>query len=249
MWRAVNRERRPVKGSFYKLRLNRSEKRQLLGAKSIIVFLAILGVAGVIWLAWVRPAQREQQVNSYEQCRAAGYRIQESYPEVCFTPSGKRFVHPEQQKAHQASLDNRDKLEPPTNPELLYLEIGEWDVRIPLTMKTFDLSYVYIEDGFSERIHFIYKRLVAADICKTDVGLTLTRSMVKNEPPFTELRPAPSANVGRHYFYSAFADKPCYKTDDKTQAALVKEITGDKSLTETTHQLITKLEPIPEAGN
>jgi hypothetical protein len=227
---------------MYKLKLSRREKTTLLRAKWIILVAALLCIGLVIWLAWIRPAQKEQQIASFEECKAAGHPIQESYPEVCAAPSGKRFVNPVQEQAHKNSLNKADELTPPSNPELLYLDIDEWNVRVPLTVKTFDLAYNYIEDGFSERIYFSYKRLVAAQFCQTDVGVTLTRSGHKHEPPFSPDKPAPSAHIGDYYFYLTLADKPCYKTDDKAQVALVKEIAGKQSLAEATHQLISKLE-------
>lgn len=236
-----------MRGSFYKLRLNRRDSRRLLRAKWIIIIFALLGVAAVIWLAWVRPAQREQQINSFDQCKAAGYPIQESYPEVCLTHGGKRFVNPEQDAAHQASLRQEEELVPPANPALLYLDIEEWGVRIPLTEKTFDLAYNYIEDGFSERIYFSYKRLVKARLCQTDIGLNLTRQGGLHEAPFTKDKPAPTAHVGMHYFYVFYQDdKPCYRADDKAQAALVKEITGGKTLPETTVELLKNLKAMPK---
>jgi hypothetical protein len=33
-------------------------------------------------------------INTYEECVAAGHPVQESYPEVCATPDGKRFTNP-----------------------------------------------------------------------------------------------------------------------------------------------------------
>ncbi len=32
------------------------------------------------------------EINSFEECAAAGYPIMESYPEQCRTPDGKNFV-------------------------------------------------------------------------------------------------------------------------------------------------------------
>lgn len=35
-------------------------------------------------------------MNSFADCRAAGYPVMESFPERCLTPDGKSFVNPEQ---------------------------------------------------------------------------------------------------------------------------------------------------------
>lgn len=35
-------------------------------------------------------------VDSFADCKDKGYPIQESYPEVCRTPSGKSFTNPDQ---------------------------------------------------------------------------------------------------------------------------------------------------------
>lgn len=230
---------------MYKLKLSRHERRELLKAKWVIIILVVLGVAAVIWLAWIRPVQRERQIDSFGECRAAGYPIQESYPEVCLTPSGKRFVNPEQAQAHQESVDGEEELVPPSNPALLFLDIDEWAVRVPLTMETFDLVYNYIEDDMGH-VNFTYKRLINANFCTSDIGLDITRSLLKRDPPFDENNPAPIAQAGRFYFYPTYAKKPCYKADDAKQVALVKQIAGDQTLAATTKQLLSKLEPIPE---
>lgn len=35
----------------------------------------------------------KNSVNSFQDCVAAGYPVQESYPEVCRTPGGKSFTN------------------------------------------------------------------------------------------------------------------------------------------------------------
>lgn len=227
---------------MYKLVLSRRDKKRLLAAKGLLIFTAVIGLGLVAWLAWVRP-EIGPRIASFEECQAAGHPIQASYPEVCLASDGKRFVNQQQQAAHQVSLSNMEELVPPTNPDLLYLAVDEWNVGVPLTTATFDLIYTYLEDGFSERLAFNFKRLVNAGYCPGDVGVSLTRSPLQHQPPFTVDNPAASAHIGNYYFYTAVAGSPCYDPENAEQAALVKEITGDQSLTQTVTQLLNQLQP------
>lgn len=221
---------------MYKLKLNRREKKELALSKWLLVLLAALGLAAVIWLAWIRPAQRAGQVNSFAACQAAGNRIQESYPEVCLTLGGKRFVNPAQAQAHQTRADQPAI---PANPQLL---IDEWQVRVPLTSKTFDLIYTYIKDGADERVTFSFKRLVAAGFCQGDIGLSLARSITKHQSPFSPANPEPIAQAGNYYFYPAYATSPCYDPSNPNQTSLVTQIAGNQTLTQATATLLGKLE-------
>lgn len=232
---------------MYKLRLSRREKKKLLRLKWLIVFLVILAVGFVVWLAWIRPMQQKSSASSFEECVREGNPIQQTYPEVCLTKDGKRFVNPKQDDAHQASLTGNDELVPPTNPELLNLDIDEWDVRIPLTTGTFDLSYAYIENGESEYLVFSYKRLVRLGVCKGDIGLKIVRRFVQATPPFNANSPAPIANVDKAYFYPYYSGsgKPCYDSSNPQQAELLKQIAGDRSLTDATTSLVSKMIALP----
>jgi hypothetical protein len=211
----------------------------------LFVALSLLALAFLIWFVWMRPIQSEASIDSFEACVRAGNPIQESYPEVCLTKSGKRFVNLAQSQAHQKSLTNSDELVPPTNPALLNLDVDEWKVRIPLTIDTFDLSYSYLEDGGSESLTFTYKRLVALEACKSGIGLTLTRSTVQHTPPFSPSNPAPLAQASNYYYYASTAGSPCYDPGNAQQAAVVKAITGDQSLTQATAGLLAKLQTLP----
>lgn len=230
---------------MYKLKISRREKKKLLRAKWLILFFVLLGIGLIVWLAWIRPVQKGSDVHSFEECAAAGYPVQESYPEVCVTPDGKRFVNPKQQAAHQAAIDGDQELVPPSNPALLNLEIQEWGVRIPLALNSFDLTYAYVEDGGEEYLLFTYKRLIRLDVCKGDIGLKLSRLFVKNQPPFSERKPAPIASVDKAYFYVSQAGDPCYDLKNAEQAAIVRDIAGDKTLRQATIDLIPKIEATP----
>lgn len=231
---------------MYKLKISRRERKKLLRSKWLILLLALLGIGLIVWLAWIRPMQQGSNVHSFEECAAAGYPVQESYPEVCVTDDGKRFVNPKQQAAHQTALDGKQELLPPTDPKLLKLDVDEWDISIPLTRDTFDLTYAYFEDGGEEYLYFTYKRLIQLDVCKGDIGLKLTRMFVKNEAPFSETRPPHVASANKAYFYAFSKGKPCYDLKNPEQAALIQKIAGDKELRDVTVDLISKIRHAPE---
>jgi hypothetical protein len=231
---------------MYRLALSRRGKKKLLRARWLFVLGFVVALAAVIWFVWVRPIENEATINSFEKCVAAGNQIQTSYPEVCLAKDGKRFINPKQAQAHRASLANQDDLVPPSNAELLNLDIQEWSVRVPLTPNTFDLSYSYFESGGSEYVHFSYKRLVRSHVCEGDIGLTMTRSILQHVEPFTPANPAPIAKVGDNYYYVVSAGSPCYDSTKPDQVAQVKQIAGDLSLTQATANLLTKLTLTPK---
>lgn len=223
---------------MYKLKLSRREKRELALSKWLLVILAVIGVAITIWLAWIRPAQQNAAIDSFEECKVAGNMIQESYPEVCLTKDGKRFVNPEQAQAREQSQAESQRIMPPADTSALYLDIKEWGIQVPLTAKTFDLTYAYLEDGLQDRVTFTFKRLVQAGICAGDAGVTLTRNTAKNQPPYNVSNPEPVAQVGNYYYYIAYAGSPCYDTENAEANALVAQIVTDKSLAQTIGELL-----------
>lgn len=229
---------------MYKLKLTRREKKRLLRSKGLLVLLALLGLAAVGWLVWIRSVQ-QSRIDSFEACVRAGNPIQESYPEVCLTKDGKRFVNPKQDKAHQDNAANQDDLVPPANPALLNLDIEEWGVRVPLTEQTFDLIYTYLENGGDEYLLFTYRRLVFNELCKGDIGLKFTRSPLENQPPFTPQKPAPTVKVGQYFYYVTQAGPSCYDAKNSQHMALVVPIAGDKSLADATTALLAKLTTMP----
>lgn len=58
----------------------------------LVILIIIAGVVGWISLKDKNLFQ-EVTVTNYQECVAAGYPIQESYPERCMTPDGKSFVN------------------------------------------------------------------------------------------------------------------------------------------------------------
>jgi hypothetical protein len=230
---------------MYKLKLNRKERKELALSKWLLIALAIIGLIFVVWLGWIRPAQREASITSFALCQTAGNAIQESYPEVCLTKDGRRFVNPAQAQAHDANKDGPGKLVPPTDPNQLYLSIDEWGVRVPLTVETFDLAYAYLGDGLNDRAAFTFRRLVQANLCKVDAGVTLSRSIAKHQSPYSPANPAPITQVDKYYYYVAYAGSPCYDEKSADQAALAKQIAGEQSLRQTIGKLLEKLQAVP----
>jgi hypothetical protein len=69
---------------------------------ALIVFIVfdVLVVALAAWFFYQQSTKPPTtSINSYADCAAAGYPIQESYPEQCRTPDGKSFTNPDAQLA------------------------------------------------------------------------------------------------------------------------------------------------------
>lgn len=54
----------------------------------LIILFSIILVIGLLFLS----RKSRGNITSFDECSAAGYPIQESYPAVCITPDGLRFV-------------------------------------------------------------------------------------------------------------------------------------------------------------
>lgn len=63
-----------------------------VGALFVIVLVIVLGVA--FWYLYKNSEKTD--INSFAECKAAGFPIQESYPEVCATDDGQSFPNPSQ---------------------------------------------------------------------------------------------------------------------------------------------------------
>lgn len=81
-------------------RMSKDERKKLRLVYKLLVIAAVLSLAAVIWLAWVRPAQESAGINSYDDCVAAGHPVQESNPPVCVTPDGTSFTGPRIEPAY-----------------------------------------------------------------------------------------------------------------------------------------------------
>jgi len=60
----------------------------------IILTASLLSATIIAGYLIVHFQMKKTSVTSFEQCAAAGYPIQESFPEVCLTPDGKSFTKP-----------------------------------------------------------------------------------------------------------------------------------------------------------
>lgn len=59
------------------------------------ILLLGVGIAGGVFLGKQLYSQNTAQINSYDQCVAVkGSQIEESYPAVCITTGGRRFIQP-----------------------------------------------------------------------------------------------------------------------------------------------------------
>jgi hypothetical protein len=64
--------------------------KNLIPALVIIIFLVVAGLAAVYNMT--ASIGVSEEINSFEECAAAGYPIMESYPEQCRTADGQLFV-------------------------------------------------------------------------------------------------------------------------------------------------------------
>lgn len=72
--------------------IRRLSNRGNVGALFIVVFLIVAGA--VFWYMYKNNTQKVP--TNFAECKAAGYPIQESYPEVCSTGDGESFSNPTQ---------------------------------------------------------------------------------------------------------------------------------------------------------
>ena len=201
------------------MNMNKREKKELAYSKILLVVLAVIGLALVVWFAWVRPSRQVVGIDSFAECGAAGYPIQESFPEVCVTPSGERFVNPDQQAQAPASDDGTGEGTPP-------LVITEWGVQVPVTPATDDLTYRYVKNDTYEAVFFTYRRLQDAGICKEDAGVAIARKKTDNQPPYDIDNQQSFKKLGDYYYYASYGGAPCYDPDNSSQAAVVEKVNG-----------------------
>lgn len=76
-------------------RMNESDRKKLALSKIILIVLAIVSLAVVVWFGWILPERGNDNVRSFDACVSGNNRVEESYPEVCVTDDGKRFVNPD----------------------------------------------------------------------------------------------------------------------------------------------------------
>jgi hypothetical protein len=101
---------------------------------SIIILLIIL--AGVsFW--YITYNQRNNTINSYDDCAAAGYPILESYPEQCTVPNGKTYTRSinQEEVTSPLSLEGQTVCLPHKNTE------GPHTMECAIGLKTNDGKY------------------------------------------------------------------------------------------------------------
>jgi hypothetical protein len=226
------------------MHMNSKERKELAISEIVLIILGVIGLAVVLWLAWFRPTVRS--VNSYESCAAAGNAIQDSYPSVCVTKDGKRFLNPKEKvdttipnAAEQQSQQTQSA--PAAQPK--YLAITEWGVRVKLSDELSDMKYAYAKSDDGERTTFTFGRLTALGICQNDVGVAMTRLTTENDPPFSIDNPEPIAHVGGYYYYIAYGGSPCYDSSDTEQMKVVNTINNGNVLG-AVKQSLQKLEAV-----
>lgn len=188
--------------------MNTREKKELALSKFLLIGLGLVGLGVVIWLAWARPAYKAAKVNSFADCKAAGYPIQESYPEVCVGSDGKQFTNPDQQAP---TLPNED--------QAMFLNITEWGVRLKLTNANQDGQYLVKAD----RPGTAYLSLTSLKdtdcaVDKITVGAIVRftaqdKDATRDNTPLAELYPD-ATKVGDYYYSFSSPQAAC--SDDQT---------------------------------
>jgi hypothetical protein len=222
------------------MKLNPKERKELAISEIGLLVLAVIGLGIVGWFAWERPSKTPHDITTYAACVEAGNPVQESYPSVCVTEDGKRFVNPDDTVQTQPNSSSNSQQSTTPNKDQ-YLTITEWGVRVPLLAAYSDLKYTYTKDDLSERVSFTFKRLEDAGFCKADLGVTMTRNTIENKAPYSLDNPEPIAQVGGYYYYLAYGGSPCYDPDNQDQMKLVNQINGGK-LIDAVKQTLAKLQ-------
>jgi hypothetical protein len=102
----------------------------------LLIILIVIGLLAAIgWYVW---KNNQKTITNFEECKAAGNPIMESYPEQC-SANGQTFTNTTQKV---------DKPAETKKTETKYLEIKELNVKVPLTSDTADAYYV-INRGYA----------------------------------------------------------------------------------------------------
>ena len=126
-------------------RMNSKERRELAISEIVLIVLAIIGVGIVVWLAWARPLRGTSvTVNSFADCKANEGIVQTSYPEVCVTKDGKRFVNPNQ-KVTLPSASGTDDVGQTSTATRKKMTITQWKVVLPYPDNVTSLSYAAVD--------------------------------------------------------------------------------------------------------
>lgn len=102
----------------------------------VLLVVVVLGLIGGVGY-YVYQRQNKSMITTFEECKAAGNPIMESYPEQC-SVDGKTYTNPNQQ-LDKAVTDSTDET---TQPKQKYLEVKELDIKLPLDA---EISGAYYE--------------------------------------------------------------------------------------------------------
>lgn len=206
----------------------KSKKEAGFGVIEIVVILCIVAaVAFAGWYIWRENKKSSTDgggtINSFEECTKAGNPVQDSYPEVCVTKDGKRFPNPAQ--ANPSNFSGAG-----SQGDQTVLKITQWGIEVPLDESNKDMVYRYEKNDTYEAVFFTFKSLQEKDICKTDVGVSLTRKKTENEPPFNIDNPQSFKKLGTYYYYIAYGSEPCYDVNKKEDVEAIEQVAGTEDI-------------------
>jgi len=125
-------------------------------------------------LSWLRPMHTDAPVNSFSDCKSASNSVmQTSYPEVCVTKDGKRFVNPDQ-KVELPSASGTDTSDQTGAATRKMLTIKQWKVAFPYPDNVKSLSYSTVDKASTTIITF-------DDVPGNCKGSSLLRRALKNQ--------------------------------------------------------------------
>ncbi len=93
----------------------------------VLLVVLVLGLIGGIGY-YVYQRQNKTKITTFEECKAAGNPIMESYPEQC-SADGKTFTN----TAQKVVVEDNSSTEESSKAEQKFLEIKEIDAKIPLS--------------------------------------------------------------------------------------------------------------------
>lgn len=208
----------------------KSKKKEAgFGVIEILVILCVIVAAAFAgWYVWNENRKSSMDaggaISSFEACTKAGNPVQDSYPEVCVTKDGKRFTNPAQMADQSTDGAIKDK------KGQFVLQIKEWGIEVPLNDAHKDMVYSYSKFEESDAVSFTFKSLQDKNMCKTDVGVSLTRQKTQNEPPFNIDNPQSFKKLGTYYYYIAYGGSPCFDSEKPEEVAAIKQISGEQDI-------------------
>jgi hypothetical protein len=103
--------------------MTKNQKLLLGGLVGCLLLVICILAGGLIFLIVNKNATPAKQINSYEDCAAAGYPILESYPEQCRTPDGRSFTRELTEEEQEALRPEEPTPSPTPAPTSTTLEV------------------------------------------------------------------------------------------------------------------------------